>query len=1369
MNSNRLLSGALAILVGTVLLVVPATQAQQLNKAETQALQSTYGPNYEEILAKYGDEPEKLQELANTFLASKNAPPFYYHKSQDDHYVVGSEMEPNDWFDTANDLNSILMTPGYRGDEEFTGGLVSASFTEGDFDVYVFDVDTTKMYYFAGTHSYPGTVNTDASDPAVSMRLFHESDLDTTFVENFAGIDGNDQISGDILGEATDHRANSGDFRLTGWVSPIDAATGAQLTGKFYLFLYNGEGGGSPKSINSTGETGTYHFGAYTVDMEPWVSKYEPNQTFEEALLNLDSALPLDGVVRTFMGFNPDTVKIVKPTGSRAEIRPTQSNSVYPQLLAQGDEDVDHFRLDGLKAGHTLVVETLPFFGYYRDTDGSMGPGNTRWTDTRCRLYDADYTTILLEDDDAGREIQSTSGQPNNIHCRMVYPIQEADLGGPLWLWVSAWASATRSEGQSVDNRDPGRFMYDIYVHQYPSDYAEVEPNNTVAEAMDVGVLPDTVYSGSISGAGDTDNYRIFLHSQRVYSIFSRNSSIAGDLEVELMREYESDNMGGTMVTSDLLASSVAGNAGDGDFVIGNYVPEESGAYIISLSAPAAGSYELGIIDKGEIFDALILNEPDDDLADALAQEALQVGPGADAVTAAIWPAGDVDNYHFTVPVGFDLLLSLEGTHDLINDANLMMTLYGPDGSQIASDPGLITHTTVAAGTYGLTVMGATDEVMGLYRLSGGLPFEETEDNNSFATADLIALNSTYEARLTQGDVDYFKFTLEVGKLYSFRSVDNQTGGPLTVGFYDEMGGESLMDDSGWPNNYSGDNFKIASIIPLETKTYYLSVSGGTGFYKITSRVNDNLQALYYKGEPNNSKSEADAMGDYQAFGVDQTFVLANLQHPRQYGDQDWFRVNMTAGQTLTAETTPVGGEMWSRDTDTRLVILDGEGTTELVNDDDGGQDWYSKAEYQATVDGPLYVQVRTSRTPSNADDRTDNRGDYIVNIDVSSSEVEPNNSFSDAAGNTLAAGLIDSEFSGLDPIDIYKLDLMADHIYHIRTVRVDGGYQGDHSARLFKGSNTSTNLLNEASTGYNTRYSGNLKLNIIPDETAEYFLELSSDGTDGAYQVGLKSTDISDLKSKGEPNNSVEEANAVGAQAFDLPGQVNTYMLYNENFPWDPSSDHLTAQYGQDLDFYRYDLMAGDTLVAESSPVHGPLWPRDYDGYMELYDAEGNQIATNDDGGYDWHSKITHVAEADESVYVMLRSQDHNEGANGGGTDRDPARGEYNLTVLKMDGSQIWSVDTETEVPSEFVLNQNYPNPFNPTTTISYALPEILEVRLEVFDLLGRRVALLVDSQQSVGTHTISFNASRLASGIYIYRLRAGEYMETKKMMVIK
>lgn len=101
---------------------------------------------------------------------------------------------------------------------------------------------------------------------------------------------------------------------------------------------------------------------------------------------------------------------------------------------------------------------------------------------------------------------------------------------------------------------------------------------------------------------------------------------------------------------------------------------------------------------------------------------------------------------------------------------------------------------------------------------------------------------------------------------------------------------------------------------------------------------------------------------------------------------------------------------------------------------------------------------------------------------------------------------------------------------------------------------------------------------------------------------------------------------------------------------------------------------------------------------------------------------------------------------------------------------SQVVSVDEPLSgLPDEYTLDQNYPNPFNPTTNIRFGLPESSTVRLEVFDLLGRRVAELQNGPMQAGYHTVSFDASRLSSGVYLYTLRTEGTTLTGKMLLVK
>jgi len=109
-------------------------------------------------------------------------------------------------------------------------------------------------------------------------------------------------------------------------------------------------------------------------------------------------------------------------------------------------------------------------------------------------------------------------------------------------------------------------------------------------------------------------------------------------------------------------------------------------------------------------------------------------------------------------------------------------------------------------------------------------------------------------------------------------------------------------------------------------------------------------------------------------------------------------------------------------------------------------------------------------------------------------------------------------------------------------------------------------------------------------------------------------------------------------------------------------------------------------------------------------------------------------------------------------------------LVHAVVNGKLISSVDmTSAGVPSEFTLEQNYPNPFNPSTTVKYELPRTSHVNLSVFDILGREVSVLVNDKRDSGVYEVNFDASNLASGVYFYRLQAGDYVATKRLLLLK
>jgi Secretion system C-terminal sorting domain len=94
---------------------------------------------------------------------------------------------------------------------------------------------------------------------------------------------------------------------------------------------------------------------------------------------------------------------------------------------------------------------------------------------------------------------------------------------------------------------------------------------------------------------------------------------------------------------------------------------------------------------------------------------------------------------------------------------------------------------------------------------------------------------------------------------------------------------------------------------------------------------------------------------------------------------------------------------------------------------------------------------------------------------------------------------------------------------------------------------------------------------------------------------------------------------------------------------------------------------------------------------------------------------------------------------------------------------------DVQYQIPTTYELSQNFPNPFNPSTTINYQLPQTGHVTLKIYDILGKEIATVINEQKNPGKYAVHFDASRLASGVYIYQIRVNDYLSSKKMMLLK
>lgn len=152
---------------------------------------------------------------------------------------------------------------------------------------------------------------------------------------------------------------------------------------------------------------------------------------------------------------------------------------------------------------------------------------------------------------------------------------------------------------------------------------------------------------------------------------------------------------------------------------------------------------------------------------------------------------------------------------------------------------------------------------------------------------------------------------------------------------------------------------------------------------------------------------------------------------------------------------------------------------------------------------------------------------------------------------------------------------------------------------------------------------------------------------------------------------------------------------------------------------------------------------------------SENYGLLISNDEGQNWQLEdnfvpghITMITKLDNNIYI---------GTKGNGLfESDELTGTSNELV-------------SGELPQNFKLHQNYPNPFNPSTVISYQINSPSKVTQKVFDMLGKEVALLVNEQKNAGTYSLTFDASRLSSGMYIYQLQTGDFSQTRKMILIK
>ncbi len=226
-------------------------------------------------------------------------------------------------------------------------------------------------------------------------------------------------------------------------------------------------------------------------------------------------------------------------------------------------------------------------------------------------------------------------------------------------------------------------------------------------------------------------------------------------------------------------------------------------------------------------------------------------------------------------------------------------------------------------------------------------------------------------------------------------------------------------------------------------------------------------------------------------------------------------------------------------------------------------------------------------------------------------------------------------------------------------------------------------------------------------------------------------------------------------------------FLSTNGGTNWTAADSGLTNKYIWSLFSYGSNIYAGTEAGIFQSTNNGSKWIKfGLDSlYTYSFASTDTMLFAGTTGG------VFYITKSDSNWSPLNNGLANNSITSLLIIDTNIFAGTYG--VYKFSINQIKTVtaviDDRINIPSEFLLSQNYPNPFNPTTTINYSVTKESLVRIIVYDALGREVKILVNGEKPARNYRIKFDGSSLSSGIYFYRMQAGDFVETKKLILLK